>query len=703
MKTFKLQVPVTIATLVSLLVLSAALLVLGRSIKGQDEAWEGVVHTREVLEHVQATLTLLSEAEAAQRGFLLTGNALFAASYRQAHEAVPAEIAALRALTRDNPRQQQSLQPLNTLMMQRLAMLEQVMERKRQGVEPDAATLESGRLLKQRILAQVGTIRAEEQRLLHERQRRTEAARKDLVIAVATVATLSACLIILLWVISSRDAARLLSERARLDATLRSIGDGVIATDAAGTVGLVNPVAEALTGTKESDAVGRPLGQVLRVRDEDSGDSLPVVALLAQPGVASLLLSGNEREHAIELSAAPIGAPGADDGGTVLVFRDVTERNARERALAESEANYRYTIELNPQIPWKASPQGEVYGFSERWLALTGQSRDSAGGGWWQAIFEQDLPRLTRTWAQAVASGEAYDAEHRIRTADGQVRWMRSRANPRRDAQGAIVAWYGLTEDIHARKESELAVIAANESLEQRIEERTARIAEANAELRAFAHTVAHDLRAPLRNIEGFATALLEDEAPRMSEDGQLFAGRIVAAVTRMDRLITDLLAYSRLSRTELGLDLVDTNTVMKTMLRDLEAQIRGSGARIAVAPALPAVRANQAVLVQIVDNLVSNAIKFVAPGVVPEVAIHGAPDGATVRLSIEDNGIGIAPEHREHVFGVFERLHGQEQYPGTGIGLAIVRKGLERMGGAVRILGREHGGTRFELTLPAA
>jgi PAS domain S-box-containing protein len=521
----------------------------------------------------------------------------------------------------------------------------------------------------------------------------------------------------------------------------------------------------------------------------------------------------------------------------VFVFRDVTARRAEERALAESEENYRYTLELNPQIPWKASADGDITVFSGQWRQLTGLAQESrVAGGWKQVVYEEDLAMVMHAWGHAVATGEPYDLEHRIRTAGGALRWVRSRANPRRGPDGRIVAWYGITEDIHSRKESELALIRqeaalrtrlaqietmyravpvglgfvdarlrmvefnealadikglpsgmpgapspsdpstplgaqvaalygkvlesrqplvaaelsgetrarpgiqhdwlaslypviedgrilgivvavlevtqlkqaqrklieANQSLEQRIEERTARIAEANEELRAFAHTVAHDLRAPLRNVEGFADALLEDEAERLSEDGKMFVGRIAAAVVRMDRLITDLLAYSRLSRAELRRETVDTSMVVQTALRDLETQARESQAEIVVQPDLPAVLAHQGTLVQVMENLISNAIKFVSPGMVPKIRVTARRDAATVSLRIEDKGIGIAPEHREHVFGVFERLHGQEQYPGTGIGLAIVKKGMERMGGAITILDSPQGGTTFALTLPA-
>ncbi|MFP5393761.1 MAG: sensor histidine kinase [Gammaproteobacteria bacterium] len=243
----------------------------------------------------------------------------------------------------------------------------------------------------------------------------------------------------------------------------------------------------------------------------------------------------------------------------------------------------------------------------------------------------------------------------------------------------------------------------ANRLLEQRIDERTRQIAEANAELQAFAHTVAHDLRAPLRNVEGFASALLEDEGERMSEEGRQFAGRICAAVVRMDRLIIDLLAYSRLSRSELRLHSVAVAQVMQSVRRDLEALLRESGAQLTVDEALPTVEANEGVLAQVLANLLSNALKFVAPGVRPAVSVRGGYSGAMATITVEDNGIGIDPAHREQVFGVFERLHGQEQYPGTGIGLAIVRKGVERMGGSVTVEGREQGGSRFTVHLRAA
>jgi signal transduction histidine kinase len=261
---------------------------------------------------------------------------------------------------------------------------------------------------------------------------------------------------------------------------------------------------------------------------------------------------------------------------------------------------------------------------------------------------------------------------------------------------GVVIGALEVTELKAAQRE----LSDANLLLERRIQERTERLAEANMELRAFAHTVAHDLRAPLRNVEGYTDALEEDETPRLSEQGRHFLARIGEAARRMDRMITDLLAYSQLSRAELRLQAVDLERVAWLALADIETLVSRSGAQVEVASSLPTVLGNEAILVQVFENLIGNAIKFVAPGVVPTIAIHGREEGDRALVWIADNGIGIPPAQRDRIFGVFERLHGEEEYPGTGIGLAIVRKGMERLGGSVQVEPAA-AGTTFRLCFP--
>lgn len=211
----------------------------------------------------------------------------------------------------------------------------------------------------------------------------------------------------------------------------------------------------------------------------------------------------------------------------------------------------------------------------------------------------------------------------------------------------------------------ELARMQASE-LERRVAERTAALQEANAELEAFGYSVAHDLRAPLRAIQGFGQALREDHAGRLDEEGQDYLRRIEAAAEELDRMIQDLLAYSRLGRVEMQLQPVNLGEVVGEALAMLVEEIRGREAVVRVENSLPVVTGHRAVLMQAVGNLVSNALKFVPAGTPPRVRVAAEPRDGRVRLWVEDNGIGIAPEHQERIFRVFERLHGPESYPGT-------------------------------------
>lgn len=249
--------------------------------------------------------------------------------------------------------------------------------------------------------------------------------------------------------------------------------------------------------------------------------------------------------------------------------------------------------------------------------------------------------------------------------------------------------------------------------LEQRVAERTAKLEEINAELNSFSFSVSHDLRAPLRAVQGFANALLEDYGDNLDSPALDYAQRIVSAARWMDTLIQELLIYSRLSRTDLRLQPIDLTGVLTEVLAQLEMTIQEQQAQISVEEPLPRVIAHNSTLVQIVANLLTNAIKFVSPGVPPKVRVWAetppvapGPEGEKgrwVRLWVEDNGIGIEPQQHERVFQIFERLHGIEAYPGTGIGLAIVRKGVVRMGGTAGIESNPGQGSRFWIELRQA
>ncbi len=230
-----------------------------------------------------------------------------------------------------------------------------------------------------------------------------------------------------------------------------------------------------------------------------------------------------------------------------------------------------------------------------------------------------------------------------------------------------------------------------------------AELLQANKDLEAYTYSVSHDLRAPVRGIRGMIELLVESVGPSLNAEAQDYIARANRALDRMDALIQGLLTHSRMRDVGASLTTVDLNAAVDAAIAGLDFTVRERGATLRIGKAMPLVCAHEQALVQIITNLIDNALKFVAPGVVPEIALSAADRDGRVRLLVRDNGIGIAPEYRERVFNVFERVHADSRYPGTGIGLAIVRRGIERMGGAVGFDSTIGKGSTFWLELKSA
>lgn len=394
--------------------------------------------------------------------------------------------------------------------------------------------------------------------------------------------------------------------------------------------------------------------------------------------------------------------------GIVIHAYDITERKEMEQALAEALLRYRFLADAMPQMVWTALPDGQLDYINHRWLETTGLSETVSltPDGWLAAAHPDDRDAAHELWRCAVESHEPFELECRLRcgrTGEPDWRWHLVRALPRRDDTGRLVQWVGSATDVDEQRRAYAELAEARErlkshaeELEERVRARTATLREANAELEAFTYSVSHDLRTPLQFIRGFAEAIRDDARTTPSSEHRDYLERIIRAATRMDSIIQDLLAYSRLSRAEMQRVDVPLEEVISEVLGHHHGTIRQTHAEIIVDRPLPIVRGDRTGLFQALANLISNALKFARHGERPMVHIRAEATEHTVRLWIEDNGIGIDPRHHERIFQLFERLHGASEYPGTGIGLSLVRKAVTRMGGACGVESTPGRGSRF-------
>ncbi len=395
-----------------------------------------------------------------------------------------------------------------------------------------------------------------------------------------------------------------------------------------------------------------------------------------------------------------------------LLLRQNIEHTRVEETLRQSEERFREMADAMPQMVWSSHQTGRLEYANRKWFEYTGLSEEQTyrPGVWLLVLHPADKDRTLKVVRSALQNGQPFQIENRIKNRFGNYRWHLTRALPTKDPSGHLIQWFATSTDIEEQKQAEAALEAAREQLaqhardlESRVVERTAKLEESVRSLEGVLYHVAHDLRAPLRAMEGFTQLLLEHHAVSFDPEGVDYGQRIIAAAKRMDELIRDLLAYGRLTHMEVSCQRLDLETQIDWVLAEMAPEIKAKHAEILVEKPLPPVWANAAVLNQLLTNLLSNALKFVGPNVVPRILISGGKSPGKVRLSIQDNGIGIDAAHYEKIFHVFGRLHGSDVYTGTGIGLAIVRKGAERMNCGVGVESHAGQGSRFWVDLPAS
>jgi PAS domain S-box-containing protein len=302
---------------------------------------------------------------------------------------------------------------------------------------------------------------------------------------------------------------------------------------------------------------------------------------------------------------------------------------------------------------------------------------------------------------QALAAGRATLFEE-ILPEQGVAHIYLSYRFPIPQADGSLCLG-GIAIDISAQKRAEDEVRRLNADLERRVEERTFALTEANKDLEAFSYSVSHDLRAPLRAITGFAEIIQRRYSAAFPEEARHYLGNILVAGERMGHLIEDLLDYSRVGRHTVKAVPVDLGSILRQVVTELQPRIDQSGAEVRLEPDYPTVQGDRTLLAQVLSNLLDNALRYHPPGSVPEVGVRATVENGEVILAIRDNGIGIAPEHHARIFQMFQRLHSDEEYPGTGVGLAIVKKALDLMHARISVESAPGRGSTFSIRLNRA
>jgi len=401
--------------------------------------------------------------------------------------------------------------------------------------------------------------------------------------------------------------------------------------------------------------------------------------------------------------------------GVAIIANEVTPQAILNKKIKESEENFRQLAELMPQKISHADESGRVFYYNKNWLEYTGlDAEDLITHGWIKFIHPEEQQEVNKRWNRSIKSGKNFEIEMRIQNKAGEYKWHLSRAAPVKDDKGKIVKWIGATTEIQQQVELREALEKAVDKRTRDLKTANAELIKVNKELEAFAYVSSHDLQEPLRKIQTFAGRLLEKENKNLSDKGQHYFRILQDSAQRMQTLIEDLLSFSRLNTSKRKFETTDLGPFIETIKSDFKEVIDQKQAVIEVIELCP-LNVVPFQFRQLLQNLIGNALKFSHPKRPPHITIRCrtekgrktrnhllSPDKNYVHLSVADNGLGFENEYNDKIFEVFQKLHTKEEYAGTGIGLAIVKKIVENHNGIITTRSKINKGATFDIYIPA-
>lgn len=532
---------------------------------------------------------------------------------------------------------------------------------------------------------------------------------------------LSLLLFALLWMIAGTEtramamaqtmAAAFRRSEAKFASLVQAAQDGIVIADSAGRIVAWNDGAARMFGYQEQAVLGQPWAMILPERLRPEFDRWQQAAMAGDRRLLGRAVEiygrrQNGEEFPIEVTLSRWGAGG--EMSLSAIIRDTSERKRVEQALRLSEARFRTTFENAAIGIMLTDHQNRIVEANPALERMLGYDVGELRGMEQSGLVHPDDRAATEVLAEALVERRQpfVKQQKRYLRKDGTAMWGSVTVSLIRDDDGKPLNLLRMIEDVTELRAAEEALNRAYHELEQRVEARTwelraqaSELARSNAELEQFAYVASHDLQEPLRSVSSFAQLLERRYKDQLGEEGLRFVRFIVSGTDRMRHLITDLLAYSRVGAREKPLTAVDTGEVLATVLSDLDANIGERRAEVSHGP-LPTVWGDAGDLQQLFQNLIANALKFNRSSP-PRVEISAEDHGGEWLFTVRDNGIGIDPDFMPRLFTIFQRGHGREEYAGTGIGLAICKKVVERCHGRIWAESEPGRGTAFFFTLP--
>ena len=397
--------------------------------------------------------------------------------------------------------------------------------------------------------------------------------------------------------------------------------------------------------------------------------------------------------------------PGSDgDPIFVCMGVDITARRRAEQAVEKERTHLRTLFAALPDMVWLKSPEGRFMSCNRMAERVMGLRESELVGKTDYDLFPREVADSFRSQDEmAVRVGGRHINDEWLTVRDtGERMLMQTIKLPMRNEAGDLIGVLGIARNITPLHETQEELRALNRELEQRVSERTRALSDAMKELESFSYAVSHDLKAPLRGIDGYSRILQEDYGDRLDDQARRFLGNIRNGAAQMHALIEDLLAYSRMERRSLESSRVDLGELVKSVLARRADELAAASVQVVGEVPSLVVRADRQGLDLVLRNLIDNALKFSRDARPPVISLSTRVDGDRVTLSIRDNGIGFDMKYHERIFEIFQRLHRSDEFAGTGVGLALVRKAMQRMGGRVWAESAPGEGACFNLELPA-